>query len=102
MVVHVALFKVVHDGVLVDFGKEDHIIHSRSFDIVRLPVINLPQREKKMTIMKINQDWHDEVSKHYSTKQGDARYDSSLFWEQLGKLTTVAAEPVRLLQSFLL
>lgn len=39
VVIHISLLEVVHDGVLVDFTEQHHVIHATVFDIVALPVV---------------------------------------------------------------
>jgi len=46
VIIHVSLFEVLDDGVLVNLRQEDHVVHPGNFDILTLPVVHL--RIKKL------------------------------------------------------
>lgn len=39
VVVHVSFLQVLHDGLLCDFGQQDHVVHAALLHILTLPVI---------------------------------------------------------------
>lgn len=41
IIIHVSFLQVLHDGILSDFGEQDHVIHSTVLDIVALPVVSV-------------------------------------------------------------